>query len=188
MSVQMEQKVLDDIREFFNQTFTSEKIKAIEDVQHASKWHNTKKERDNFLSKAAGTMVTRLMEKSSVPFVNLVFDELTTKTTDKEPNVKFNLSFKMHSLKPYLEFVKVVNGKATKTLVKTVFEISSSAVLKNAKIILNENSKSINQGQLGIQFEISIIQVGVLGFRFESPRVLGQKDFKLDLSKFNFQL
>lgn len=188
MSSKIEQAIIDKLQEFLNQIMTSENVTQIEDVRHASKWYKSTKDKDEFLSNVANTVITRLMEHVSIPYVNLVIDEIRIVTSGKKSNVKFNASFEIDSLKPYIELVQVVNGVPTKTLVKTVFQLYSKGSLIDAHIQFKNNSKIINFNELNLHFEISIIQIGVLGFKYDKPRILGEKDYTLNLSSHDLQI
>lgn len=187
MSSQIEQKITDKLQEFLNQIMTSENVTQIEDVQEASGWYKSTKDKDEFLSNVANTVITRLMENVSIPYVNLVIDKIQIVTSGKKSNVKFNASFEIDSLKPYIELVQVVNGKS-QSIVKTVFQLYSKGSLIDAQILFKENSRTIHLEELTLHFEISIIQIGVLGSKYDKPRILGEKDYTLNLSSHDLQI
>jgi len=188
MSSQIEQTITDKLQEFLNQIMTSENVTQIENVQEASGWYKSIKDKDEFLSNVANSVITRLMEHVSIPFVNLIIDEIRLNTSESESNVKFNVSFDIDPIKPYIEFVQVVNGKATKTILKTVFQIDCKGSLIDAQIQFKDNSKTLNLNELKLNFDISIIETSVLGIKHELSRVLGTEEYTLDLSSHYLQI
>jgi hypothetical protein len=188
MSSHTEQAITDKLQEFLNQIMTSENVTQIENVQEASGWHKSIKDKDEFLSNVANSVITRLMDHASIPFVNLIIDEIRLNTSESEPNVKFNVSFETDPIKPYIEFVKVVNGVPTITLVKTVFQIVCNGSLIDTEIQFKDNSKILNLNELKLNFEISIIKIGVMGIQHEQSRILGTKEYTLDLSSHSLQI
>ena len=188
MSFQIEKVLTQELQNSLKKLISKDNIQKIEDAQNASKWYKSAKDKDSFLSNAANMIIERFMENLPGPFSNLLFEGIKVNTSEKEPNVKFNASFTVGSLKPYIEFVKIVNGQATGSILKTVFQLDCSVVLSDVQIILKEDSKSINTGDLEINFELSIIKAGVLGIYYDHPKVLGERGFKINLSKNKLEL
>jgi len=176
------EKIQDDLKNFYDDTFTDENISKIKEIHQASKWIKITKNRDEFMSNLANKMVSTLFEKSSIPFVNLVIDKIRINTSNNEPGIKFNLSFNTDPLKPYIKFVKCENEIPTETIFKTIFQIDSCGVITDAQIELRENARVLKTGKLNLHVKFSIIDFDFAPLSSKKQIVLYEKDFPVDLT------
>ena len=186
-SGQLEHALSDPLRSFLDKVLNQNiQIEQIEDVKEAANWHESKKMRSKFLSNVSNSIVEKIMEEISVPYANILADQIRINIFDKQSNVKFNLSLELDPIKPYIEFVKVING-VSKSILKTIFQIDSNFSLTDIQVTKNGGQK-VNLGQLSIHFELSLVKVGVLGYPYEIPRKLGEQEFTIDLSSYEIKI
>ena len=182
MASKIEHNIQEKLQDFFKQTITNENISKIKQIHEASKWIKITKDRDEFLSNIANNLVSKLIEKSSIPFVDLIVGEIRVNTSNKDPSIKFNASFTIRSLKPYIKLVKCEDGIPTETLLKTVFQIDSDGTMTDIQIQFKEKTKVITSGKLNLEITLSMIAFNAIGLSSNKQITLRKQKYSIDLS------
>ena len=144
---------------------------------------------DSTLSELANKIVENLMQHIPSTFGHLLVDNIRIQTQGMEKSTKFDLSFTLDPIKPYVEFVKKINGIET-LKIKALFQIDSDVKMADLGFLSNQNQKIIHLGNLLTHLKISLLQFS--GFHnaiiVDKPRLLKEVEFKKDLSEIKLSL
>ena len=134
-------------------------------------------------------IVENLMNCIPSYFGQLLIDNIRIQTGEIEKSVKFDLEFTMDPIKPYVEFVKKINGvEALK--IKALFQIDSDVKISDLGFLSNENKKVLHFGNLLVRLKISFLNVrGFNGaISIGEPKELKEIGFEKDLSEIKLSL
>jgi len=180
---QMVELIKNELKSNITSILEDSNINEIEDIQTVSTWYNEAgKSKDDFVLKALNIIVEKIMEHVPKELANQLINEIRINTKDQETDIKFNFNFDLEPIKPFTQFIKKVN-ELTALKIKTIFQIECSGIMKDIEIRVMENKKTLNLNNLEMNIKLSLIQLGVIGIKFQEPKKLGEKNLTLDVSR-----
>jgi hypothetical protein len=136
-----------------------------------------KSNRDEFFSKIINIMVTKLLEVLTTQFAEFTADNIVVQTQGKEKGIKFNFESKLKPIKPYVEFVKKINGlPIIRTMMK--FQIDSDIAIENMEILSTDSKTKIGLEKLVGKAEVSLIDLKLGPISTNDPKTLNTIKFE----------
>jgi len=152
-----------------------------ENLKDLANWYaKAQKGRDNLFSEIANDIVEKLLEKLPQRYIRLAIENIDINTEEEKPNVKFDATYKLDPIKPFVEFKIRVGGKQVHSE-RARFEINSNGGFKEMEIKIENGKKKVCLGTLEANFEILL--VGLPFVKLEEPKSLVSKKISVDLSK-----
>ena len=144
---------------------------------------------DSVFSGLANKIIANLMQHVPSYFGQLLLDNIRIQTQGIKKSVKFDLEFTLDPIRPYVEFVKMINGIET-LKIKTLFQIDSDVKMFDLGFLSDETERIIHLGNLLSHVKISLLQFS--GFHgavsVNKPKVLKELEFEKDLSEIKLSL
>ena len=131
----------------FQQTFhhkvNAEELKEIVELYKKDDASNfEQKSSDHIISKIVNNIVQNLLESLPQKYVHLALENIEISTQEKQnTNVKFDASFELEPIKPFIEFSVKMNGQNIKSD-KMKFEINSSGKFTEIQINLDSSNQA----------------------------------------------
>ena len=147
--------------------------------------NTTNNNMDSFFSSLSNKIVENLMQHVPNYFGQLMLDNVRIKTQGKQKSIKSDLSFTMDPIKPYVEFVKKINGIET-LKIKSLFQIDSDIKMSNVGFLSDDvdQRRILHLGILTAHLKISLLEFGVYGTALiREPKTLLEREFGRDLSE-----
>lgn len=144
---------------------------------------------DSAFSEFTNKIVSHLMQNVPSFFGQLLLDNIRIQTQGIEKSVKFDLAFTLDPIKPYVEFVKKINGVEFLKL-RALFQIDSDVKMSDLGFLSHETQRIIHLGNMFAHMKITLLQFS--GFHnavsVNEPKDLYEVDFEKDLSGINLSL
>jgi len=155
----------------------SDFLKQSKDFKTIQGWYGqTKKTSDNISnpSLVSGEMIKELLIHVYPHYTNIIIEKTDMNTKFTDGGVQSDFDIGIVTMKPYVEFVKIVNGEPMPPA-KFTFELrirTSISILKGVN-----NSAYIELKKLGIDLEILLLQMPY--FYLSEPMKLTTKTFEV---------
>ena len=139
---------------------------------------------DSIFSSLSNKIVENMMQHVPNYFGQLMLDNIRIQTQGKQKSIKSDLSFTLDPIKPYVEFVKKVNGVET-LKIKSLFQIDSDIKMSDVGFLSDgADQRVLHLGLLTAHLKISLLEFGVHGTALiRQPKTLLEKEFERDLSE-----
>jgi len=180
-----------EIRENIEPIFTesllgsNSQLDDLEGIQELTSWYQKiekNKEDNRILEKILENTANEIMKYLPQEYASACIENIKMNSKDKKQNVKFDMSFQLEPIKPYVEFAVNVN-KIRKKTGRVVFEINSSVTIKDIEITLEREKQSkISLGLVSGTIQISIVEVPFM--KINEPIEICTKDIEIDLSEY----
>jgi len=144
-----------------------------------------KSNRDEFFSKIINIMVTKLLEVVTTQFAEFTVDNIVVQTKGKEKGIKFNFESKLKPIKPYVEFIKKINGLPI-IRTKMKFQIDSDVTIENMEILSTGSETKIGLEKLVGKSEVSLIDFKLGPISTNQPKTLNTIKFERGPSEIIF--
>lgn len=133
--------------------------------------------RDDFFSKLANMMVSKILEVVPIQFAEFTIDNIVVQTKDKEKGIKFNFESKLKPIKPYIEFIKKINGLPI-LRTKMKFQIDSDVVIENMEILSTGSETKIGLEKLTANITLSLTDFTLGPLSTNQPKTLYTVNFE----------
>ena len=176
--------VFDYAKKIMNDSITGDLTNSLksEKMEELSSWYDKAKKADSsFVSKITNDLVSNFMENFPQKYVQLAIENIQINYADKSPNVKFDTTFELDTIKPYIEFIIKVSGQHVKSS-RAKFEVNSNGGFKDIEIHVTKGKKSISLGVLEANLNISLVALPFVDLA--EPKELFNHDIVIDLSKY----
>jgi len=144
---------------------------------------------DSVFSGLANKIVVNLMQHVPSYFGQLLLDNIRIQTQGIKKSVKFDLEFTLDPIKPYVEFIKKINGVEVLKL-KALFQIDSDVKMSDLGFLSDETERAVHLGNLFTHLKVSLLQFS--GFHnaisVNQTKDLYEVDFEKDLSEIKLSL
>ena len=141
--------------------------------------------RDEFFSKLANMMVSKILEVVPMQFAEFTVDNIAVQTKGKEKGIKFDFESKLKPIKPYIEFIKKINGLPI-LRTKMKFQIDSDVVIENMEILSTGSETKIGLEKLTATAEVSLTDFTLGPLSTNQPKTLGAVKFEKGPSEIIF--
>ena len=141
--------------------------------------------RDEFFSKIINIIMTKLLEVVTTQFAEFTIDSIVVQTQGKEKGIKFNFESKLKPIKPYVEFVKKINGLPT-IRTKMKFQMDSDVTLENVEILSTGDKTKIRLEKLTGKAEVSLTDFKLGPISTNQSKTLGTVTFERGPSEIIF--
>ena len=141
--------------------------------------------RDEFFSKLVNMMVSKILEVVPMQFAEFTIDNIVVQTEGKEKGIKFNFESKLKPIKPYIEFIKKINGLPI-IGTKMKFQINSDVVIENIEILSTGSETKIGLEKLTAKAELSLTNFKLGPISTNQSRTLGTVTFERGPSEIIF--
>lgn len=157
----------------------SDFLKQSKDYKSIEGWYNqAKKTSDNISNPSivSGEMIKELLNHVYPHYTNIIIEntDMNIKSTDRGVQSDFDIEIVI--MKPYVEFVKIVNGEPMPAA-KFTFELRIRTSISIFKPVNNSSSEYIELKKLGIELEILLLQMPY--FYVSEPIKLTTKTFEI---------
>ena len=158
----------------------SEFLKQSKDFKTIEGWYGqANKTSDNISnpSLVSGEMIKELLNHVYPHYTNIIIEktDINIKSTDGGVQSDFDLG--IVTMRPYVEFVKIVNGESMPTS-KFTFQLDIRTYISIFKAVNNSASEYIELKKLGIELEISLLHMPY--FYLSEPMKLTTKTFEIE--------
>ena len=158
----------------------SEFLKQSKDIKTIEGWYRqAKKTSDNISnpSLVSGEMIKELLNHVYPHYTNIIIEktDINIKSTDGGVQSDFDLG--IVTMRPYVEFVKIVNGESMPPS-KFTFQLDIRTYISIFKAVNNSASEYIELKKLGIELEISLLHMPY--FYLTEPTKLTTKTFEIE--------
>jgi ribosomal protein L40E len=165
----------------------------LNDINTIAQWHKEKKEerkeeRNIILSTVLNKMVEELLKQVQPCYTACLVQNIGIKTQFNEGAIEADFQIGFIPIKPYVEFVKLLN-KVKVSSIKFTFQLDTSTHIEKLKIILSSNhqSKSIHIEKMGIALELSLLEIKVSSLQLPMPSISLDQKIKLGDKKFELK-
>jgi hypothetical protein len=141
--------------------------------------------RDEFFSKIINIMVSKLLEIITIQFAELTIDSIVVQTQGKEKGIQFNFESKLKPIKPYVEFIKKMNGLPI-IRTKMKFQIDSDVAIENMKILSTGSETKIGLEKFIGKAEVSLVDFKLGPISTNQPKILNTIKFERGPSEIIF--
>lgn len=137
--------------------------------------------KEGFISKFATLLAKRMVEEVKIPFVEMTLDKIRIETKGKQQQVKIkNFETKVGPLRPVVEIVYTAFAVPHTSKVK--FQIDATVKIPEMEFYVTPKELGIQSGKLSAKLNLSVLEAGVDSIKIKRPRLLGKKEFDVDLS------
>ena len=175
------------VRNEMNRVFSSELETNLQDqsenLKELAKWYEkAQKGRDNLFSEIANDIVGKLLEKLPQRYIKLAIENIDITTEEEKPNVKFDATYKLDPIKPFVEFKIRVGGKQVHSE-RVTFQINSSGGFKEMEIKMdNEEKRKFCLGKMEADLQILLVKLPFV--TIDEPKEICAKKIRANLSEF----
>ena len=139
-------------------------------------------------SKILSKLIELLSKQISLHLVKMIVKNVQIKTKEDEKSLLFDLSFKAPPIKPYVEFVKKINGVQVMAI-RTVFKVDLDVSLKEIKLRTTALGKTANIGEINVCATISIKKLANISVTVNDKSLkIYDSTLKIDVSKFYLEV
>ena len=158
------------------------------DKQSSKTNDNNDSSQSQTFSKILSKLVELLSKQISLYLVKMIVKNVQIETKEDEKSLLFDLSFKAPSIKPYVEFVKKINGVQV-LAIRTVFKVDLDASLKKVKLRTTANNKTANIEEISVRATISIKKLANISVTINDKSLkIYDSTLKIDVSKFYLEI
>lgn len=157
----------------------SDFLKQSKDFKSIEGWYSqVKKTSDNISnpSLVSGEMIKELLDHAYPHYSNIIIEKTDMNIKSTNGGVQSDFDIDVVTMKPYVEFVKIVNGEPMPPA-KFTFELNIRTHISIFKPVKNSTSEYIELKKLGIDLEISLLQMPY--FYVSEPIKLTTKTFEI---------
>ena len=157
----------------------SDFLKQSKDFKAIEGWYHQAKKTSNDISNpslVSSEMIKELLNHVYPHYTNIIIEkvDMNIKTTDA--GVQSDFDIEIVTMKPYVEFVKIVNGEQMPPA-KFTFELDISTHISIFKAANNSESEYIELKKLAIELEIFLLYMPY--FSLSEPIKLTTKTFEI---------
>ena len=167
----------------------SEPVKAISNWYKETKEYKAERKEDGdnkhaILSSISNRIINELIEHVEPYYKDTIIQNIGINTHFIEGGAKMNCNIDFVSIKPFVKFVKKVDGKETASATFR-FQLDSSVYISKLQIHSNSigaGGKSIDIDKLGVKLELTLLQVVMSSMpdtSFKRPIKLVSKKFEI---------
>jgi len=139
-------------------------------------------------SKILSKIIELLSKQISLYLIKMIVKNVQIQTKGDEKSLLFDLSLKAPSIKPYIEFVKKINGEQVMAI-RTVFNVDLDTSLKEVKLRTTALGKTANIGDISVRATISIKKLANISVTVNDKSLkIYDSTLKIDLSKFYLKI
>ncbi len=187
-----EQKLEEALKDSLSSVLTEneETINKLDDIKTVVGWYREAKEDPKRIpSMIVNRIIEELLNYSKEHFINSINEniELQCEINAQQREVKGDIYINFKSVKPYVEFIKVIDGKEVPPALRITFKIDLDGTFEGLKI---HSSSTISVGQ-GVKrrdicldkfsFNLTISIIKLPAFNLVVPIVLYHKEqFKVE--------
>ena len=157
----------------------SDFLKQSKDFKSIEGWYSqAKKTSDNIsnTSLVSGEMIKELLNHVYPHYTNIILEKTDINIKSTDGGVQSDFDIEMVTMKPYVEFVKIVNGEPMPPA-KFTFELDIRTYISIFKPVNNSTSEYIELKKLGIDLEILLLNMPY--FYLSEPIKLTTKTFEI---------
>ena len=157
----------------------SDFLKQSKDFRTIEGWYKQAKKTSDSISSPSivlDEMITELLKHAYPYYTNFLIDKIHNKTQFMGGSMEADFDIGIVSLKPYVEFIKIVNGEPTPPA-KFTFQLNISTHISIFKTLNTTISKYIEIKRLGVDLEILLLQMPY--FYLSQPIKLTDKTFEI---------
>ncbi len=175
------------VRNEMNRVFSSELETNLqnqsENLQELANWYEkAQKGKDNLFSEIANDIVGKLLEKLPQQYIKLAIENIDINTEEEKPNVKFDATYQLEPIKPFVEFKIRVGGKQVHSE-RVTFEINSSGGFKEMEIKMDkEEKRKFCLGKMKADLQILLVKLPFV--TLGESKELCAKEISANLSEF----
>jgi len=154
-----------------------------ENFKELANWYKkAQKGKDNLFSEIVNDIVGKLLEKLPQHYIKLAIENIDINTDEKKPNVKFDTTYQLEPIKPFVEFKIRVGGKQVHSE-RVTFEINSSGGFKEMEIKMDkEEKRKFCLGKMEADLQVLLVKLPFV--TLDEPKELCVKEIRADLSEF----
>lgn len=158
------------------------------DKQSSKTNNNDDNSQSQTFSKILSKLIELLSKQISLHLVKMIVKNVQIKTKEDEKSLLFDLSFKAPPIKPYIEFVKKING-AQVMAIRTVFKVDLDASLKKVNLRTTAQNKTANIEEISVRATISIKKLANISVTINDKSLkIYDSTLKIDVSKFYLEI
>lgn len=191
-------KLQEKLRWAFGFAFHGTKVfEQSEAVKTISKWYKETKEYkaerqedgDNkhaILSSISNKTINELIKHVEPWYKDSIIQNIGINTHFKEGKTQMNCNVKFEPIKPFVKYVKQINGQESVS-VTLRFQLNSSIYINKLQIHTNSiagTGKSIDIDKLGVELELTLLQISMSSMQISAPVTSLNKPIKLVSKKF----
>jgi hypothetical protein len=157
----------------------SDFLKQSKDFKTIEGWYSqVTKTSDNISnpSLVSGEMIKELLNHAYPHYTNIIIEETDINIKSTDGGVQSDLDLGIVTMRPYVEFVKIVNGESVHTS-KFTFELDIRTYISIFKPVNNSTSEYMELKKLGIELEILLLHMPY--FYLSEPIKLTTKTFEI---------
>lgn len=158
----------------------SEFLKQSKDFKSIEGWYSqAKKTSDNISnpSLVSSEMIKELLNHVYPHYTNIIIEKTDINIKSTDGGVQSDLDLGIVTMRPYIEFVKIVNGESMPPS-KFTFQLDIRTYISIFKAVNNSASENIELKKLGIELEISLLHMPY--FYLSEPMKLTTKTFEIE--------
>jgi hypothetical protein len=158
----------------------SEFLKQSKDIKTIEGWYSqAKKTSDNISnpSLVSSEMIKELLNHVYPHYTNIIIEKTDINIKSTDGGVQSDLDLGIVTMRPYIEFVKIVNGESMPPS-KFTFQLDIRTYISIFKAVNNSASENIELKKLGIELEISLLHMPY--FYLSEPMKLTTKTFEIE--------
>jgi len=149
---------------------------------------NLQDENTQTYSKLLSKVVEILSKQIASYLIKIIIKNIRIKIDGDTKTLLFDLSFKTPSIKPYIEFVKKIEGLEVMSI-KTIFHVQLDTYLKDVKIKIAQNNNTANIDTIIPRITLSLMKfANVLVTVGNKPLKLSDFSVNIDSSKFDLKI
>lgn len=154
-----------------------------ENFKELANWYKkAQKGKDNLFSEIVNDIVGKLLEKLPQHYIKLAIENIDINTDEKKPNVKFDTTYQLEPIKPFVEFKIRVGGKQVHSE-RVTFEINSSGGFKEMEIKMDkEEKRKFCLGKMEADLQVLLVKLPFV--TLDEPKELCAKEIRANLSEF----
>ena len=142
----------------------SDFLKQSKDFRTIEGWYKQAKKTSDSISSPSivvDEMINELLKHAYPYYTNFIIDKIDIKTQFIGSSMEADFDIGIVSMKPYVEFIKIVNGEPTPPA-KFTFQLDISTHISIVKTLNTSVSKYIEIKRLGVDLEILLLQMPYL--------------------------
>ena len=157
----------------------SDFLKQSKDFKSIEGWYSQVKITSDNISNpslVSGEMIKELLNHVYPHYTNIILEKTDINIKSTDGGVQSDFDIEVVTMKPYVEFVKIVNGEPMPPS-KFTFQLDIRTYISIFKAVNNSASEYIELKKLGIELEISLLQMPYL--YLSEPIKLTTKSFEI---------
>lgn len=188
--VELHGKLEENLNEFLRDLlYDKEKLLQSQDIKTILDWYGQMEEyrkegTDGKLSIITNRIIGKLLEHTDSvvnEYTDSVIKKVGIETEFRERTIILNFEINFKPIKPYVEFIKRINGNRVSS-VKLTFLLDSTAYLRNIRILRNgkdPDGKSIQIDTIDFELQLSLEQIQGGVIPLSRPINLVNKKFEI---------